>query len=243
MSISRIAEEPAFILHRYAWKETSLILDVFTRAHGRVAMVAKGAKRPASVLRSTLVSFCPLAVTYSGKAEVKTLSRADWMGGHAPLTGIALMAGFYCNELLIKLLAREDAHAALFDVYAQTLSALGERSIDGTSVEPLLRSFESALLTEIGLMPPLHIEADSGDAVDRGYSYRVHADGVRLDVSRGDHTQPLVKGSHLLAMAKHDYSDATLLAPAKAVMRSLLAYHLGDQALKTRQLLIDLHNL
>lgn len=242
MSLNRIAEEPAFILHRYAWRETSLILDVFTRAHGRVAMVAKGAKRPASVLRTALVSFCPLAVTYSGKAEVKTMHRADWLGGHAPLTGIALIAGFYCNELLIRFLAREDAHAALYDVYAQTLSALGEK---GVSVEALLRSFESALLTEIGLMPPLHIEADTGRAVQAERQYAVSADGVRLH--EGDARQAfaanMVNGAHLLAMSKHDYSNAAVLAPAKAMMRSLLAYHLGDQPLKTRQLLIDLHNL
>jgi DNA repair protein RecO (recombination protein O) len=242
MSHSRIAEEHAFILHRYAWRETSLILDVFTRDYGRVAMVAKGAKRPASVLRTTLVSFCPLAVTYSGKAEVKTLSRADWLGGHAPLTGIALMAGFYCNELLIKLLAREDAHPALFDAYAQTLANLGERKTD-QSVEPLLRSFEAALLTEIGLMPPLHQLADSGAAVQPDAQYRVSMDGVRVAHANSSGEEPRVSGAQLIAMAKHDYTDASVLPAAKAVMRSLLAYHLGDQPLKTRQLLIDLHNL
>jgi DNA repair protein RecO (recombination protein O) len=242
MSLTRISEEHAFILHRYAWRETSLILDVFTRDYGRVAMVAKGAKRPASVLRTTLVSFCPLAVTYSGKAEVKTLSRADWLGGHAPLTGLALMAGFYCNELLIKLLAREDAHPALFDAYAQTLAHLGERQAEH-SVEPLLRSFEAALLTEIGLMPPLHLIAESGAAVQPQALYRVSMDGVRLAHSNTVPDEPNATGAQLLAMAKHDYSDASVLPVAKAVMRSLLAYHLGDQPLKTRQLLIDLHNL
>ncbi len=239
MAIARISEEPAFILHRYAWKETSLILDVFTRSYGRVAMVAKGAKRPASALRATLVSFCPLGVTYSGKAEVKTLSRADWLGGHAPLTGIGLMAGFYCNELLIKLLAREDAHTALFDAYALTLGALGARP-SNESIEPLLRSFEAALLTETGLMPPLHLEAESAQAVQGNALYRVTNDGVRR-ASHHASQELLVSGAHLLAMAKHDYSDAAVLPPAKAVMRSLLAYHLGDNTLKTRQLLIDLH--
>lgn len=242
MSPNRYAEEPAFILHRYAWRETSLILDVFTRDYGRVAMVAKGAKRPASVLRTTLVSFCPLAVTYSGKAEVKTLSRADWLGGHAPLTGLALMAGFYCNELLIKLLAREDAHPALFDAYAQTLASLAEHA-QAATIEPLLRSFEAALLTEIGLMPPLHLLADSSQAVQADALYRVSMDGVRSSNGRSHSDEPQITGAQLLAMAKHDYSDASLLPAAKAVMRSLLAYHLGDQPLKTRQLLIDLHNL
>ena len=106
----RIIEQPGFVLHSYPYKETSLIVDVFSRDHGRIALVAKGAKRPHSQLRGVLQTFQPLSVGWSGKSEVRTLTAAEWVGGLLPLEKSALLCGFYLNELLVKLLARDDPH-------------------------------------------------------------------------------------------------------------------------------------
>ena len=132
----RIAEQPSFVLHSYPYRETSLILDVFSRDHGRVALVAKGAKRPHSALRGVLQTFQPLGLSWTGKGEVRTLTQAEWVGGMLPLAGDALLCGFYVNELLVKFCAREDAHPALFNHYVLTLSRLahGEPAVAGAAL-------------------------------------------------------------------------------------------------------------
>lgn len=124
----RISDEPAFVLHSYDWSESSLILEVFCRHHGRVALVAKGAKKPSSNFRPVLLPLQPLLVTYTlggdGSAEVHTLKGAEWVGGHVMPTGDALLSGMYLNELLLRLLARDDPHPALFDAYAGVVRVL-----------------------------------------------------------------------------------------------------------------------
>lgn len=114
------------MLHSIPYKETSLILDVFTRSHGRMALIAKGAKRPHSVLRPVLQRFQPLVVSWSGKSELRTMTKAEWLGGVPPLVGDALLCGFYLNELLVKFIAREDSYEELYDEYAKTIHLLGQ---------------------------------------------------------------------------------------------------------------------
>jgi DNA repair protein RecO (recombination protein O) len=142
----RIAEQPAFVLHSYPYRETSLIIDVLSRDHGRIALVAKGAKRPHSALRGVLQTFQPLALSWSGKSEMRTLTGAEWVGGMLPLTGGALLCGFYVNELLVKFCAREDPHPQLFHHYVVTMTRLAH---DEPPVQ-VLRSFERVLLRETG---------------------------------------------------------------------------------------------
>ncbi|WP_408908569.1 DNA repair protein RecO [Variovorax paradoxus] len=120
----RVSHEPAYVLHRYDWSESSLILEVFTRHHGRIALVAKGAKRPSSNFRPVLLPLQPLEINYGGDAEIRTLKGAEWMGGHVMPTGDALLSGYYLNELLLRLLARDDAHEALFDAYGGVVQVL-----------------------------------------------------------------------------------------------------------------------
>src|SRR3954466_14984933 len=152
----RISDEPAFVLHRYDWSESSLILEVFTRHHGRVALVAKGAKRPSSNFRPVLLPLQPLHVAFGGEGEIRTLKSAEWMGGHVMPTGDALLSGYYLNELLLRLQAREDPHPQLFDAYAGAVSMLA--SEHGEAREPALRAFELVLLREIGLLPSLDLQ-------------------------------------------------------------------------------------
>src|SRR6478609_8357938 len=118
----RVTQQPAFVLHSYPYKETSLIVEVLTRDYGRIALVAKGAKRPHSKLRGVLQTFQPLSVGWSGKSEVRTLTGAEWLGGLLPLEKSALLCGFYLNELLVKFVARDDPHRPLFDHYVEALN-------------------------------------------------------------------------------------------------------------------------
>ena len=238
--IERASEEPAYVLHTHPWRETSLILDVFSRHHGRLALVAKGAKRPTSQLRTVLLGFQPFSASWSGRGEVRTLTRAEWSGGVAPLAGLPLLCGFYFNELLVRLLPREDGHEALFDAYHATVVELGGLA-HGTAadVEPLLRRFELALLRELGHLPPLDRESDSGAALHAERSYRVDPrHGVLADAGPGSHA-----GALLQAIERGDWQQAGVARVAKSLMRELLHYHLGEQGLRTRQLLIDLHQL
>jgi DNA repair protein RecO (recombination protein O) len=235
---SRIAGQPAFVLHSYPYKETSLIVDVFSRDYGRIALIAKGAKRPHSKLRGVLQTFQPLSVSWSGRAEVRTLTGAEWIGGLLPLEKAALLCGFYLNELLVKLLARDDPHPALFDHYVSTLNQLAHD-------EPapiVLRKFERALLRETGVGGNFAVNAATGLPVEEKNTYVVDPElGPRLE--RASDTAPRVSGKTLLDMEREDYSDTLTQTQSKFLMRFLLAHHLGGVPLNTRQILIDLMQL
>jgi len=234
----RVSSQPAFVLHSYPYKETSLIVDVFSRDYGRVALVAKGAKRPHSKLRAVLQTFQPLTVSWSGKAEVRTLTSAEWIGGLLPLEKSALLCGFYLNELLVKLLARDDAHPALFDHYIATLNQLAHD-------EPapiVLRKFERALLKETGVGGNLSMCTATGTVVEPDQVYVVDPERGPRPAHPADNT-PRVHGKTLLDMEREDYADSTTQVQSKFLMRFLLAHHLGGTPLNTRQILIDLMQL
>lgn len=245
----RVAGEPAYVLHRYDWSESSLILDLFTREHGRVAVVAKGARRPYSQLRSVLLPFQRLNVGYSSRdeqgAEVHTLKAADWAGGHAMLTGPSLLTGFYLNELLMKLLARADAHPGLFDAYAATLPAL----LPGAQARlaPALRAFELTLLRELGVLPELDIVTVTQTDVDPERRYHLHAEaGVAAASATEAGALPGALLSALQRALEAGRLDAlaavcaTALPELRAALRVLLHYHLGSPVLRTRQLMMEL---
>lgn len=235
---TRITDQPGFVLHSYPYKETSLIVDVFSRDHGRVALVAKGAKRPHSKLRGALQTFQPLSVSWSGKAEVRTLIAAEWIGGLLPLEKSALLCGFYLNELLVKLLARDDPHPALFDHY---VSALNQLAHDEPATV-VLRKFERLLLKECGVAADWTRCTASGEQVDPERMYVVDPERGPRPAHTAD-TWPRVSGKTLLDMENEDYADATTQTQGKFLMRFLLAHHLHGATLNTRQILIDLLQL
>lgn len=142
---TRVNETVAYLLHAAPWRETSLLIQVFSRDHGQVALVAKGAKRPYSTLRSVLSGFQPLLLSWTGAAEVKTLTRAETLGVR-PLAGRALMSAWYLNELVLRLLPREDPHPLLYDAYDAALIQLAA----GGGAAAALRRFEWVLLQETG---------------------------------------------------------------------------------------------
>ena len=247
---ARNAPLAAYVLHRYDWSESSLILDVFTREQGRIAVAAKGAKRPFSQLRSVLLPFQRLHVSLGRDAagdesrEVHTLRAADWAGGHAMLTGPALFSGFYVNELLMKLLARHDPHPKLFDVYGETVAALG--IADDAATQAALRAFEIVLLREIGLLPDLATETASRRPVVAARRYLVVAESgvVESDDGRDATASGATLAALEAALADGDLRElqraaADALAELRPLLRAQLHYHLGTSQLRTRQVMIE----
>lgn len=237
-SDARVDHQPGFVLHSYPWRETSLIVEALTRDFGRVALVARGAKRRTSQLRGLLSPFSGLSLAWSGKGEVKTLLRAEWTGGLVPLRGDALLAGFYLNELIVRLLARADAHPQVFSAYARALRALAG---DGASLEASLRAFEFELLRETGHLPALDVCAD-GQAVAPALRYRVEPQRGLVRVERED-ASTCVSGATVLAMAAGEFAAPAVAAEARAMLRLIIRYHLDGRPLNTRRILQDLKEL
>lgn len=233
----RVDDQRAYLLHTHPYSETSLILDVFSRDHGRVPMLARGARRPRAALRGVLIGFQPLELGWFGAGEVKTLAKAEWLGGVPLLNGRCLLLGYYLNELLMKLLPREDAHPALFDAYEAALLALSHGAADA----PELRRFEKSLLREIGYGLSLDQDA-AGQAIkpDDRYLYLVERGAV---MARGDEGVPTLAGKTLLDMAADDYTDIRTQAESKTLMRQLIAHHLAGQSLQSRRVFIELQEL
>ena len=203
MVTRRISDEPAFVLHRYDWSESSLILEVFTRSHGRIALVAKGAKKPSSNFRPVLLPLQPLRVSFGGDAEIRSLKGAEWVGGQVMPTGDALLSGYYLNELLLRLVARDDPHAALFDAYAAAVQVLA--SEHGEALEPALRAFELLLLREIGLLPVLNLQTPTLAALEPQGRYSLVPEGGLVQAGP-DHERASLDGEQwqLLQLALDD---------------------------------------
>ncbi|MFO1274359.1 MAG: DNA repair protein RecO [Rubrivivax sp.] len=249
MATSRTAAAPlaAYVLHSYDWSETSLIVELFTRERGRVAVAAKGAKRPTSQLRAVLLPFQPLAA-HLGRtpadeaAEIHTLKTAEWVGGAPLLAAPALFPAFYLNELLMKGLARQDPHPALFDAYAETLAALAE----GGDEAAALRAFELLLLRELGFLPDLAVETQSARALDPARRYALSAENGLVADAEG---LPGALWTALAGALAHDHAPALRAAcapaagPLRGWLRALLHYHLGFATLRTRQVMQDLQKL
>ena len=246
----RISDEPAFVLHRYDWSESSLILEVFTRHHGRIALVAKGAKRPSSNFRPVLLPLQPLHLSFGGDAEIRTLKGAEWVGGQVMPTGDALLSGYYLNELVMRLLARDDPHPQLFDTYAAAVRILA--SEHGEAIEPALRAFELLLLRDIGLLPSLDMETLTLAPLADDVRYSLVPESGLIAIGDEDE-RPGLAGARWRALQRavddHAPFRSTLteaaqdMAGLKPLLRALLHYHCGVGSLRTRQMIVDLQSL
>jgi DNA repair protein RecO (recombination protein O) len=230
--------EPAFVLHTYPYRETSLIVEALSRHAGRIALVARGAKRPRSAIRGSLLSFQPLELSWSGKNEPRTMHKAEWRGGQPMLQGLALLCGFYMNELLLKLLPRDDPHETLFDIYAQSLMNLSAQQ----NLPEVLRRFELGLLRELGYGLQLEHVAGLEETIVAENIYGYVPDRGPI-VLRGSGNQVQFRGKTLLDLQREDFSDPQTLAESKQLLRMQIKHHLGQQELQTRQLLRDLQEL
>jgi DNA repair protein RecO (recombination protein O) len=232
--------QPGYLLHTYPYRETSLVAEVYTRDSGRVAVIARGARRPRSALRGVLMAFQPLQFSWSGKAELKTLHKAEWQGGYTPLRGLSLICGFYLNELLLKLLPREDSHEDLFEAYAAALAQLPSAQ-DHAAV---LRRFERVLLRELGYGLVFDREVNSGAPIAAEGWYRYVPDrGPVAATETTEQSGVELAGKTLLDMAVDQYTDPRTVQQSKVLMRALINHCLGNQTLHTRQLLRDLQQL
>ena len=233
-------DQPAFVLHTYPYRETSVIVEAITAEYGRVAMVARGARRPRSELRGLLQAFQPLLVSWSGQGELKTLLRAEWRGGLPRIGGSALLCGFYLNELLLKLLPREDPHPRLYASYEAALAELAA----GSDEAPVLRRFELLLLAELGYALPLVREADTGSPIDPDARYHYAFDRGARRVPEGTTSRgPVVRGVTLLALADGRYTDDETAAEAKRLMREVLDHYLEQRGVESRRVVQELQAL
>jgi len=236
-TLHRQEQQPVYVLHTYPFKETSLVVELFSQQYGRVAAVAKGARRPHSAMRGMLQSFQMLSGTWSGKNELKTLHSLEWSAGLSLIKGEALMCGFYINELLLRLLPRVDSHETLFAHYQLALLTLANQSDLATT----LRQIELRLLQEMGYAVPLMTDENDGAIeADKMYRYEAEYGACELKATK---IGVQLSGQTLLDMARDDYSNEQTQMQSKQLMRYLLAHYLGDKPLHTRQLLIDLQGL
>ena len=249
---SRVLDEPAFVLQAFDWSESSLIVEVLTRNLGRITLVAKGAKRPSSNFRPILLPLQIIKVAYSGDAQIRTLKSAAWGGGSVMPKGEALLSGFYLNELILRLLQRDDPHPALFDMYSQTVSILATQ--DDSVKAPALRSFELLLLQDLGWLPDFNRQSltlqplrdddtyiwiaeaglrEIGD-LETGLQGRLWRElGVALNT-------PFPLPALIRICAEMSSQHRQLL---QSQLRSVLHYHCGVSKLRTRQFMMDLQSL
>lgn len=231
----RIQQQPGFVLHQNPYSETSLVLEVFTPEHGRVGLLAKGARRPGNRSRAFLKPFQPLLLGWSGRGELPVLTGAEPHAASPALEGQALYCGFYLNELLVRLLHRHDPHPGLYRAYRECLANL----CAGARRDATLRIFEKHLLQEVGY--GLVLDRDIGDnspvSPDAMYDYVFDRGPVRLHPELNTRIHGVrLHGATLLALAREELDEPVALREAKALMRMALARHLGDRPLTSREL-------
>jgi DNA repair protein RecO (recombination protein O) len=237
-----------FILHSYPYRETSLILQAWTEKHGRLALVAKGARRPKSASRIVLVPFQPLTLDWFGRGELRTLKTAEPTVPATPLAGEALMSAFYMNELLLKLTTRDDPHERLFGAYDAAISEMRAFSRASSApraceLEPVLRRFELKLLQELGYALELAREAGSHVpiAAEREYFYVVERGAVAAGAGGETPSNAVrLRGLTLIDLERGRFEDPTTVAQSKQLMRLLIHHSLNGQELATRMLARDL---
>ena len=246
--MQRVQLQAGYVLHHRVFRETSLILDVLTPDYGVVRLIARGARSPKSRRRPLLQVFRPLLVSWSGRGEMKTLTGVEEQGMPFVLQGLQLACGYYLNELLLRLLRYDESNITVFARYSMSLAELSS-PLDKQATESCLREFEMELLESLGLMPDFAdcVLADESGATTEpmpGSRYRYYAQTGRAkmindeDVAdTGLDTYVEVSGEALLSLAARDFSDSECRVDMKRLMRFQLAMHLGDEPLKSREMI------
>jgi len=237
----KVDGQPAYVLHTYPFRESSLLCEVFSRDYGRVALLARGARRPRAAIRGLLMGFQPLEISWAGKGEVLTLMKAEWQGGQPLLSGDALFCGYYLNELLMHLLPREDAHEGIFVAYTEMLGRLGDTA-NGKVDEADLRRFEKALLQELGYGLTLnHDSAGQPILPEAYYTYRMEQGPVRLE--HAEAAVQVIRGQTLIDLAAENFTHTRSRSEAKMLMRTLIGYYLSGKELESRKIFKELQEL
>jgi len=231
----RIQDQPAYILHHRAFRDTSQILEVITRDHGRFSIMSRGSKGAKSRLKSVLQPFKPLLIGWSGKGDMPTLTGAETQSVKPfTLTGKALPSAFYVNELIIKLLHKHDVHEGIFQLYESIIRLLADKN----EVEPVLRLFEKQLLEDLGFGLNLSVNAETGDSIlaDEEYAYYLEHGPVNLSSVKDESYILKLTGKSLLDLDSSSLDTEQSLRDAKRLMRSILHYYLEGKPIKSREL-------
>jgi DNA repair protein RecO (recombination protein O) len=231
MTENRVYLQPAYILQQRDYRESSLIIEAFTRDFGRVSVLAKGVRKAKSKSQGLLQPFIPLRLTFLGKAELKTLTDVELAGPFQPLAGLALYCGFYLNELIAAFLHKDDPHPELFADYRQCLADLQQ----GERLEASLRNFELNLIEKTGYGLQLAYDASHGIPVDPVKHYRLDADLGPVEAEDGAYA-----GKILLAIQARNFSDPEVLAGAKVLLRQVLDHLLHGKPLNSRKVLNEI---
>jgi DNA repair protein RecO (recombination protein O) len=235
----RVQLEPAFLLHHYPWRDSSRILEFFTRGHGRVSVFARAARRGGSALPAALQPFGELLVSWSARGEAGQLTGAERVQAPAFLAGERLMSGFYANELLIRLLPRHDAHPALYDAYAAVVARLHDPAADPARA---LRVFEKRLLQELGWGLDLAHDSLTGEPIDPARAYRYRIDGGAEAVDGVAEGALVFAGESLLSLAREELADAQSVADARRLLRAALDQCLDGRPLRTREVMLAMRS-
>ena len=229
----RITQQPAYVLHVRPWRETSLLLETFTRDFGRVGLIARGVRSArARLSRSALEPLQALRMDWSGRGELQTLTAVEPAGAPHVFRGDALLSAMYVNELLVRLTARNDSHPRLFDRYGELLDGLA----GAPSLAWQLRCFERDLLAAIGYALQLDTAADTGEAIDSGRVYDYLPE--EGPIGTGEHQGSVrVRGSALLALARGTFPDVEDLAALRRLMRTVIGTHVGERGLQSWRVL------
>lgn len=224
MNETHILLQPAYILQQRKYRETSLIVEVFTRDFGRLSILAKGVRKPKSKTAGLFRPFTPILLSYIGRAELKILTHIE-SASVTELNGLALYSGFYVNELIGRFLHKFDPHPEVFTLYQQCISELA----DTASIEPVLRMFELQLLKFIGYAPQLSYDFQLNLPVQAGKRYLFDIENGPYEAEPGD-----FQGSALLALETGIFLDQQTLSGAKKIMRSIIDFHLQGKPLQSR---------
>lgn len=232
----RVQDQPVYILHQRPFRDTSQIVEVFSRDYGRLSVVSRGSRSPKSRLKAIMQPFQALQVNWSGRGEMPSLGQVETANTRIPLLkSRVLPCAFYMNELIMRLLYKHDVHEDIFELYQRTLYALAQAE----DLERELRLFEKSLLQFLGFGLSLDVDSDTGAAVlnDRNYIYYIEHGPVEAGnhQDKGRHALS-IRGHSLLCFQAGDLSDKAVRKDVKSLMRYVLAYYLGDKPLKSREL-------
>lgn len=228
----RLTLQPVFVLHSRPYSNTSLIVELLTQAHGRLPLLARSARGMKSRYKGKLQPFSPLLASWSGRGELMSLGNLELNGSPFRLEGQALLCGFYLNELLMRLLHRDDPHPDIFESYAKALSNLENPEM----IPQSLRQFEKQLLDQLGYGLSFNADAESRKSIEPAAFYQFYPDRGFVQY-HGNLENPLIfQGKNLLAIANDEWGDEVVLKQAKKIMRLAISRHLGDRPLKSREL-------
>ena len=231
----RVQQHPAYLLHYRPFRDTSLLLDVFSRDYGKIALVARGARSQKSRLKGLLRPFMPLKVSWLLRTDLGTLTGAELDGQPLTLGGDSLLSGYYVNEHLLHFLHRYDPQPEVFSTYQQTITQLAV-----AEPAPVLRGFEIELLRLLGYAVNVEHEADVDVDLEPALSYEYRVEQGPVRVSR-DSGAMVFSGQELLGIRDQNFDDVAILQAANRLLRNVIAHHLGGKEIKSRKVLIDLH--